>query len=492
MNKHLIVVCGNDPQYLGRVFQLIEVIQSTGSSPVVLDLSHLNPKIGNAYQPIFLKILRTSSPTEKFHQALKRLDIELMYPQVECLKSEKETFNREIEQIHEACESAIISYARDANPNLKRRRFRKLYHELYSGALNSLSILNDVLERNEVTEIFIPNGRFPHQRAAITAATAAEVDINYYEKGDFSESIYLQKYSALDRIESQKDVAGFLEHYDKETVETIGKKWLEARMPSGKGKPLNAYVTNFEDPNSGRFEELFSKSEWIGIFTSSQDEFASLGNDWHLHEWSDQYSAISEVLECVGVNQPVYLRVHPNFASKSHRAYKRELKEINSLKKKHPNLHVFMHDDKVNSYELIRHSRHIVVWDSTIGLEAMILGKDVTELAASYYDEYTGVARCFSSKDLQGIFDREKAKTESKAIEFAAYLSLREIPLTASTRASIKAFDTPTGLRKKFLNLVSTGGNTSAWFAFIQICDTVRHSKVKNSIRHFSSWINVA
>ena len=480
------MVCGNDPQYLGRVFQLIEGIQNTGSSPVVLDLSRLNPKFGNAYQPKFLKVMCIASPTEKFHRTLNLLDVELVYPQLECIKSKKETFIEEIEKIHEACESAIISYARDANPNLQRRRFRKLYHELYSGAFNSLSILNDALQIDEVTEIFIPNGRFPHQRAAIIAATAAGVDINYYEKGDFSESIYLQKYPALDRIESQKDVESFLESYDKGTIETIGKKWLQARMPGGTGKPLNAYTTNFEEPKPGRFEGFFSEMEWIGIFTSSQDEFASLGKDWHLHEWSDQYSAISEVLELVGGNRAVYLRVHPNFASKSHKAYKRELKEIKSLKKKNPNLYVIMHDDKANSYELIRHSSHIVVWDSTIGLEAMILGKRVIELAASYYDEYTGISRCFSSKDLQGIFDGKMCKTASKAIEFAAYLSLREIPLTASTRAWIKEFDTPVGLRKKFLNLVSTGGSTSAQFACIQLFDTFRHRKIKNSIRHLS------
>lgn len=492
MSKHLIVVCGNDPEYLGRVFQLAEGIQNTGSSPAVLDLSHLNPKFGNAYQPRFLKMMCIESPTEKFHHALKLRDIELIYPHLECLKSKKESLIEGIEQIHEACESAIISYARDAKPNLQRRRFKKLYHELYSGALNSLSTLSKVLEINVVTEIFIPNGRFPHQRAAIIAATAAGVNINYYEKGDFSESIYLQKYSALDRVESQKDVAGFLENYDKGTIEKIGKQWLEARIPSATRKPLNAYATNFEEPKLSSLEDFFSKAEWIGIFTSSQDEFASLGRDWHLHEWSDQYSAISGVLELVGVNQPVYLRVHPNFATKSHRAYKRELKEINSLKNKHPNLHVFMHDDKANSYELIRHSSHIVVWDSTIGLEAMILGKRVIELAASFYDEYTGVSRCFSSNDLQSIFNGETGSSASKAIEFAAYLSLREIPLTASTRSSIKEFDTPAGLRKKFLNLVSTGGNTSAWFACIQICDTIRHRKIKNSIRHLLRWAKVA
>lgn len=484
METRLIVVCGNDPEYLARVFQLIQIIEDEGARPVVLDLSRLNPRIGNEYQPSLLKAFRLDSPTKKFHAKTRELRIKLVYPSAVDFEIVAPRSIEDNQEILDACESAVISYARDPYPNMKHKRLGRLYDELYAGALKSLGSVKFALDSFQVSEVYIPNGRFPHQRSSIIAATEEAVKINFYEKGDFSESIYLQPYSALDRIASQKDVDSFLAKYPNELVESIGDQWLESRMPNGLTRALNSYVKNFDYDNRGDIEHKSLESEWVGIFTSSQDEFASLGKDWHLHEWSDQYSAIAEIISYVGSKQRVYLRVHPNFATKSHRAYKSELMQITLLKQMYPNLKVFMQDDTVNSYELIKRSNVVVVWDSTIGLEAMILGKHVIELAASYYDEYTGVSRCFSKRDFQEAFDRQPMSTMSKAKKFAAYLSLREIPITEVTRKLIQEFDIPLGTRRKCVQLLTTGGNPSSIFALAQLVDTLRQRKLKNSIRH--------
>jgi hypothetical protein len=484
VDKHLIVVCGNDPQYLGRAFQLIKIIEDLGACALVLDLSRLNPKIGNEYQPHLLDALRMDSPTKKFHAKLRALKVEFVYPNFFDFEIPVDVHSNDIQKILDACESAIISYARDPNPNLKNKRLKRLYDELYVGGLKTLSSVRFALASLEVSEIYIPNSRFPHNRASIIGATDAGVAINFYEKGSFSESIYLQPYSALDRIASQKDVSSFLAKYPKQYVESTGEQWLQTRMPNNLTRALNSYVKNFDYDNRGDIEHKSLESEWVGIFTSSQDEFASLGKDWHLHEWSDQYSAIAEMISQIGSERRVFLRVHPNFATKSHRAYKSELKQITLLKKMHPNLKVFMHDDTVNSYELIKLSSVVVVWNSTIGLEAMMLGKHVIALAPSLYDEYTGVSRCFSKGDFQGDLVREPMSTLFKAKEFAAYLSLREIPITESTRELIQEFDIPRGIRRECLKLLTTGGNPSSIFVLAQLVDTLRHRRLRNSIRH--------
>lgn len=484
MNKKLILISGNNPQYLARVIEIAESVRAAGDEPVILDVSILNFGLGDAYNSRFLKFLGLTSPTISFHKELHTIGIRIEYPAIKPTARILPDFVSDA--IHDAAVSALISYARDADVNHESIKMRSLWRRLVTGGAATFEVLEKLLSTETYEEILIPNGRFPYQRAAIEAARVHSMPITYFEKGDFSDATFMHKYSALDRIASQEDVPQFLSQFDSSLIEKTGAKWFSLRRPVNGGTTTNIYTRNFSSNGPLEVEPEYN---WVGIFSSSQDEFASLGNEWHIHSWDSQFAAIASVLRYLGQNKHVYLRIHPNLATKAHRAYKKELREIAALQKEFPNLKIYMHDEKVNSYELIQLSEKVIVWDSTIGLEALALGTPAFELAASYYDIHTEIPMIFSPSDLQKLNQNFTPSTQ-KAIEFAAYLQLREYPITEETRMNILLLDIPDGFRKSALKLVTSGGNPTFLFFIRQMIDTIRHRGLRTNIKFLRSFLS--
>jgi hypothetical protein len=177
------------------------------------------------------------------------------------------------------------------------RGLKNINDRLLKGGCDSYLAVLQSMTKFQIKKLFVPNGRFPHQRASVIAALDTGIEDNYYEKGDCSESIYLQSYSTLDRIKSQQDVVRILDKYYSEMVTSVGAEWFASRIPSETRQGSNIYARNFDSPSTGLQSDNLGGENWIGIFTSSQDEFLSLGKEWHLHEWENRYSAIRLVLE---------------------------------------------------------------------------------------------------------------------------------------------------------------------------------------------------
>lgn len=481
-----MIVSGNNPQYLARVIQIAENLKQNGSRPLIIDVSCFNPNLGNSYPARLLKSFCLTSPTKNFHAYLKSNSIEFLSP--DKLSSSTNISSNIQGDIESAAESAIISYTRDANFNLRVRRNYKLWQQLVQGGEHTYQYLKEIARSVVFESIYIPNGRFPYQRAAESLAFELEIPVTYFEKGDYSDSLYLHPYSALDREASQKDVDILLADFSEDLIHQVGNKWFASRQPSGTEEPENIYALNFSSAPLLDTSTSDSDGQFVGIFTSSQDEFASLGPSWHIHEWKNQYQAIREVLDFIGTNQPTFLRIHPNLATKSHNAYVLELAEIEALQSDFPNLQIYMHDAPVNSYELIKRCSKVIVWDSTIGLESVYLGVPTYELAASYYDNYISVTTLFSHNDLAKL-DIDVQQSIDKAVRFAAYLVLREFPLEEKTINLVREFDLPGGFRKFLLATLSSGGNPTVGFFLRQMLDTVRHRSLRTNSKFLSRFL---
>jgi hypothetical protein len=243
---------------------------------------------------------------------------------------------------------------------------------------------------------------------------------------------------------------------------------------SSRGSESNIYSRFFGDETSEL--EVAPHRKVIGLFTSSQDEFAALGPEWHIQDWTDQWIAFDHVLNTLEPSGfAFYLRIHPNFTTKSHASFVRESGQIEELLRKHPNIRVIWHDEQVNSYSLIASTDVVVVWDSTIGLEASGRGVPVWELAASYYDLYTDIRQWFRSEDAPASEALEYVVDQAKAWRFMAYLALRDSPLPAEALAIRNSLLPKNGAGTRLAQLLSSGGAPGPAVAVSSIIDTVRH-----------------
>jgi hypothetical protein len=217
----------------------------------------------------------------------------------------------------------------------------------------------------------------------------------------------------------------------------------------------------------------------VGIFTSSQDEFAALGPEWHLDDWGDQWRAYDHVLtrlEPLGYS--FYLRVHPNFITKSHASFLREREQLLALQRDHPKVKIFWHDEQVNSYALMAQTDVAIVWDSTVGLEASGRGVPVWELAASYYDLYADVHQWFGPADDPSESGLEFEVDVARSQRFMAYLAKRDQALPADAIAVRESLVPPATLGRRIAAAATSGGAPTVTVALGSIVDSARHRRL--------------
>jgi hypothetical protein len=242
-----------------------------------------------------------------------------------------------------------------------------------------------------VVEVHLPNGRFPHQEAISEVADRFNLEKIYYERWFKPEQFYHSEIRTHNRMY-------FIEKFLEERFSQVSSgavdstKWIEDRV-IGRSS-IEDFSWTWKREKNIKLDELEETTERtrlrIVIFTSSEDEFAMLGDEWNSDYWVDQWTAITEVSEhLLNSGHEVTLRIHPNLANKNRRAFKRTQVHIDELISDRPTIKVISHDAQVNSYSLGLESDVVVVWNSTLGLEMECLGKPVYYLAPAIYSGAT-------------------------------------------------------------------------------------------------------
>lgn len=229
--------------------------------------------------------------------------------------------------------------------------------------------------------VIIPNGRLPYQKGAQLAALQQNTKVMFYEHGIFrADHFYLSERQSHDRLGNQS-------HAQEAQVGPLEREsalfWLSTRRNPLGG--LNQYAATWKE-GPPLIRERFNHS--AALFTSSEDEYVGL-EGWAGYGWGDQYDAFDFFLK--RVTGPSVLRVHPNFLNKSFSTARRESMRLSWLCRNHPNLKVVLPDDPINSYDLIETTERVVVYGSTIGLEAYCVGKSVWNAGNAIYDSTIAV-----------------------------------------------------------------------------------------------------
>lgn len=175
---------------------------------------------------------------------------------------------------------------------------------------------------------------------------------------------------------------------------------------------------------SSRFDGgimLALNSSWdsaaLGLHTLFEDN-----TDWIL-------KTVELLLESTEV--PVIVRQHPaerleiartsdDYASMLHRRFG-----------DHPRLHFIAAADKVNSYQLMKKLKAVVVYTSTIGIEAAALGRPVITASSSYYSRLGFVHLADNLASYEDLL-RQAASGELKVSEAARERALLAFYLTQS------------------------------------------------------------
>lgn len=288
---------------------------------------------------------------------------------------------------------------------------RVLLQRFTRTALRSYLAVRAFLEAHpHVDRVYIFNGRFACTRGAFRACEERGIaDIMIHERGS---SIY--KYELFhnsmphnrdwwqERIElawtSSSDIA------DRAA---LGRSYFEARR---RGEPSD-WKSYIKEQDPGLLPETWDGARTnIGIFTSSEDEYAGIGDLWENRIYRAQSDGIQRLVIDAGARYPdmhFYVRMHPNLSGVSNK----EVEKLRGIKS--ANLTLIEPESRVSTYALLDAVERVVTFGSTVGIEATFWGK-VSILAGHALYEHLDVAHV--AEDHEGLLELLGAELEARPI----------------------------------------------------------------------------
>ena len=252
----------------------------------------------------------------------------------------------------------------------------------------------ELIRQTGSTCIVVFNGRFLHDAAAASAASAEGLPVLAFDFGGNDTDYDLTVDDTHDWSALQTRMRNLYESWNPEERIEIGRSWFEARR-------------NHADVRNARFVESQVAGQGIDLprdksivvyFSSSGDEISELDVDWGEYFYG-QPGALEAVAEACRGQEDLYLvvRTHPHKRMKPTRDVEEWHAAVAAAR---PDLHLDEWSD-VDSYTLMDQADVVVTFGSTTGVEAAYARKPVIVMGPSAYDELGCATRVSTASDLE-------------------------------------------------------------------------------------------
>jgi len=244
------------------------------------------------------------------------------------------------------------------------------------------------LNNNKIDEIFIFNGRMSQNRPLFRIAKMHKIKVNILEHTTTFKNFYgLRNFKdnlPLDYYYFSKKIKNYISKFSLETQKKNVNKYFQLKQQGVVVNDKKSYV-NDQIRNLMPEGWDFQKKNII-FFTSADDEYEVLGNQYKSLIYKNQVDAILKISDFFyhssKKNYHLWIRMHPNTKNIKWSYCKNILK----LKNSNENIHVLDPTSKVSSYELIKHCEKFLTFYSSSAIEAVYMNKPSILLSKTYFD----------------------------------------------------------------------------------------------------------
>ena len=299
--------------------------------------------------------------------------------------------------VHSAAITILKDHSYDISENID------LINKITFTSKRTIDYLNSC-SKKEIKRIYVFNGRVSHFNAVVEFSKLFNINYSTFEATSIS-----NKY-----IEISDNII----HNKKVFSDSVKKHWENDRsnnkFENGKSffeKNINStHSVDYITPNFTKYQKAglipsnFKKDRTIIFFGSSRNEYESV-EGWHNDFMSgDDEQIVIEICSRLP-EMNFFYREHPNMKFQNN-TQTRNIKKFKEIK----NLSLIDSHSKVSSYELLKNAGKVIVFGSTIGVEANYLGKPTICLGPSLYE---GLNITYKPKD----FDELKYLLEKKDLK---------------------------------------------------------------------------
>lgn len=271
------------------------------------------------------------------------------------------------------------AFTMSSDPLAKITKYKKLLRRACSTYISYFQIAKNSIQEFKPELIILLNGRTPEQAVFREVAEKMNLPWLCLEHGAKpGKTYFLEDFQTQDRQKTQELIRRCSQNFSNENISKIEMEiddWIK-RQSSDRTQNPTLSLRDLKVSNFLNGEDTFP------IFTSSIDEEMSCPN-WsndNVRNLTDRTIKASEVSILIGLH-PVVV-IHPNTLNKKWHDLCLIYRELNNH-----GIKVALPWHEVSSYEYLEKSRLIATWRSTIGLEAVLRGKQVVLLSDTVYDE---------------------------------------------------------------------------------------------------------
>ena len=261
--------------------------------------------------------------------------------------------------------------------------------DLVAAALSSGAAIYDfvgeVLRARRPDLVYVFNGRFCNESAVLRACEVEKISYLIHERGSDKDRFSLRPYIPHDRAAFQKDALESWQASQGEAAESAARKWFEDQR-AGRERGWTSFIQG-QSPNV--LPELDANARIVSYFSSSDDEFVAVRDEFRWEGWKDQLDAVLGLINiCEDIpGCQLVIRLHPHLARKHALDRERWLRLRDATKRSV----VVMPESPVDTYALLDRSDVVVTSGSTVGIEAVYWGKPSILLGPSMYDRVGAV-----------------------------------------------------------------------------------------------------
>lgn len=315
--------------------------------------------------------------------------------------------------------SSLISYFREEAPSTER--YQKLILRMMITALAVYRSVQNWIDHNHTDRLYVFNGRYAIMRAVLRACQSRGIECVCHERGSTFHR-YSLTYNTLphDLEYVRERVRTSWDRAPKETREDVAAGFFHRRAS---GEMPNWFSFTAEQA-AGRLPEDWNAGvRNIAIFTSSDEEFAAIGDQWRNPLFSDQLEGLRYVVNLVNHhpgNAHLYIRLHPNLKGLATDVVR------NTHELAGDRVTVIPAEANVSSYALLRSADVVVTFGSTMGIEATFWGKPSVLLGQSIYRDFGATYNPASREEIGGLLfstlePRDKAGALMHGYYFATF-----------------------------------------------------------------------
>jgi hypothetical protein len=266
-----------------------------------------------------------------------------------------------------------------------------------------------ILKKEKPDVVYIFNGRFANLRVVLRLCQQMGIECRIHERGADKSKYSITSNHLPHEIEPfvQRVLTKWDSEQDIIKRDKIARDFYEKRK-AGAEQGWFSYVTN-QEPN--RLPENWDTTKRnIIIFNSSEDEFASIGEDFHCKPFENQLDAIKFIKQELNTDSSIniYLRMHPNLKDVDNIS----VSQLYSLSSN--NFFVIEPDSPISTYKLIDACDLVVTFGSTTGAEATYWRKPSLLIGSTFYQSLN-IAHQVSTKE--ELIEKIKSYNEVKPIE---------------------------------------------------------------------------